>query len=116
MAAITSTNVVVTRAWDEGDRGGKVIQSVKQLIITLSAQGGTAADIPASALGFAEVYECYAYGLNVSGTMKGALTAIAIDGSEIFPIDVNQATDANRTLRANVTGDLYVTVKGRSAA
>lgn len=116
MAAITSANVVVTRGWDEGSKSGKVIQSVKQLIITLSSQGATAGDIPASALGFAEVYECYAYGLNVSGTMKGAMAMIAIDGSEIFPVNVNQATDANRTLRADVTGDLWVTVKGRSAA
>ena len=115
MAAITSANVVVTRSWEEGNRAGQLIQTTKQLIITLSAQGGTAGDIPASALGFEEVYEAYAYGLNVSGTMKGAVVGIALDGSEIFPVDMNQATDANRTLRANVTGDLWVTVKGRGS-
>lgn len=115
MAAIASTAVTVTNSWDEGSKSGKVIQTVKQLQITLSGQGGTLLDIPAATLGFAEIYEAYAYGLNVSGTMKGAVVVVALLGTGINTVNMNQATDANRTLIADVTGVLYVTVKGRSA-
>lgn len=112
MAAITSSVVTLLRSWEQAAKGGYTVEKVKDLKIVLSTQGGTAGDIPASALGLSKIYSAVAQGLNVSGTQKGAVVGIATDGSEIFPVDMNQATDANRTLRANVTGDLYVRVTG----
>jgi hypothetical protein len=115
MAAITSANVVVTRQWMARDAGGAEVEVVKDLVITLSAQGGTAADIPASALGLALIKSCHPHILDVSGTPKLATVGVAKDGSELVPADVNQATDANRTGRANLTGDLYIRVTGSPA-
>lgn len=115
MAAITSANVSTTRSFELGSRGGAMVEVVKDLIITLSAQGGTAADIPASALGMAKIYTAFAYGLLTSGTMYGSVVGVVSDGSSIFPIAVTDATDATRATAANVTGNLYVRVTGTSA-
>jgi hypothetical protein len=113
MAAITASNVVDIESYDVGTRSGKLVALVRRVAITLSSQGGTAGDIPASVLGFGEIFSAQAQVLDVSGTPKGALVMVAKDGSELIPIDLNQATDANRTARANITGVLYVTVTGR---
>ena len=114
MAAITSSNVTVVRQWAAGDAAGAFREVVKDLAITLAAQGGTAGDIPASALGLSLIHSCQAKELDVSGTPKGATVFVKKDGSELVPFDVNQATDANRTARANITGVLYIRVTGLS--
>lgn len=112
MAAITSSNVTLIRTFQNVDRAGCVREKVSDLAITLSAQGGTAGDIPASALGFAVIYAAQALSATISSTMVGAVVCTAQDGSEIFPVDLTQATDANRANRANLTGTLYVRVFG----
>lgn len=114
MAAITTSNVTVLSAARIGDIGNKYIMVMKRLKITLSAQGGTAADIPASVLGFTLIYGAYPALLDVSGTPKSATVGVSTNGLELITFDANQATDANRTARANVTGDLYVTVLGHA--
>jgi hypothetical protein len=113
MAAITYANVTDIESYDIGTRQGKLVSLRRRVAIVLSAQGGTAGDIPASALGFSEIFSATAKVLDVSGTPKGALVMVAVDGSELIPVDLNQATDANRTARANITGTLYVTIDGR---
>ena len=112
MAAITSSNVTLVRSWERADLAGWAREKVSDLAITLSAQGGTAGDIPASALGFAKIYCAVCLSANISSTMVGGLVCVAPDGSEIFPVDLTQATDANRAKRANITGTLYVRVTG----
>lgn len=116
MAAITSADVTKLQGYAEGDRTGKWVADVRRLKIVLSAQGGTAADIPASALGFAEIYSGYAYAFDDATNVRGAWIGVALDGSEIFPVDGVEATDADRTLRSNLTGDLYVVLRGRASA
>lgn len=115
MAAITSANVTKVHAYEEGARDGTFVEVVKDLIIALSSQGGTAGDIPASALGFAKIYSAVGMAFDDATNVRGAWVGVATDGSEIFPIDATQATDANRTLRANLTGSLYVRVTGTQA-
>lgn len=115
MAAITSANVTLVRSWAVPDIAGAQREVCKDLAIVLSAQGGTAADIPASALGFALMHSCAPQELDVSGTPKGSTVFVSKDGSELVPFDVNQATDANRTGRANITGTLYIRVTGHPA-
>lgn len=112
MAAITAANVTLIRSWAAPDISGAQREVVKDVSIVLAAQGGTAGDIPASALGFALIHSCQAKELDVAGTPNGALVFVKKDGSELVPVDVNQATDANRTLRANITGTLYIRVSG----
>lgn len=112
MAAITSSNVTVIHAYRLGDIGNKYQGVLKRLAIVLSSQGGTAADIPASVLGFSRMDSVSAAVLDVSGTPKGAWVGLSTDGLEIITFNANQAADANRTARADITGTLYVTVIG----
>src|SRR5687768_4077712 len=101
MAAITSANVTKSRSWEAVSRSGSMVEVVKDLIITLSAQGGTAGDIPASALGMAKIYSVQATGLLTSSVMYGAVVGLNAAGDEIFPIALTDATDATRATRAN---------------
>jgi len=112
MAAITSANVTTTSAWRMGDIGNKYQGVLKNLQIVLSSQGGTLGDIPASALGFTKILSVMTGILMVSTTPKGVVVGVASDGTELIPIDLTQATDANRTARANITGTLYISVLG----
>ena len=115
MAAITSANVTVIKGWDEGDRTMKWTDSLRRLKIVLAAQGGTVGDIPAAALGLAEIYGVSEATLDVGGTPKATLVFTALNGSELITADLTQATDATRADRANLTGNLYVTVRGRTS-
>lgn len=113
MAAITSSNVTRYRSYTVVDQAGAVQEKVSDLGIVLSAQGGTAGDIPAAALGFARINRAFATALDLgAGTVVGALVGTQTDGSELFPVDITQATDANRANRANLTGTLHVRVYG----
>jgi hypothetical protein len=114
MAAITSANVVVVKSWEDGDRSSKWTSSVRRLKITLAAQGATIGDIPAAALGFREIYDAYAATLMVANVPKGVIVCVDLLGTELVTVDINQATDATRGDRANVTGVLFVTVRGRA--
>lgn len=115
MAAITSTNVTLIRpSRDVMGGDGCIKEKSSDLKIVLSAQGGTAGDIPASTLGFGIIYFAHALALDDATNVRGAWVGVAIDGSEIFPVDAVVTTDANRTLRANITGTLYVRVTGTS--
>jgi hypothetical protein len=112
MAAITASNVTLLRAWETAAKAGYTVEKTKDVSIALSAQGATAGDIPASALGFSKIYSAVALAFDDATNVRGGWVGVAVDGSEIFPIDAAQATDANRTLRANLTGTLYVRVTG----
>jgi len=113
MAAITSSAVSLLRSWETIDRAGCVKEKTSDLAITLSAQGGTALDIPAATIGFNKIYSVNAFCLyDGNVTSYGALAGMSYDGSDIFPVDLTQVTDANRINRANITGVWYVRVTG----
>lgn len=112
MAAITSNNVTVIDAYRVGDFTNKQRAVYKRVKITLSAQGGTVGDIPASALGFSKFYDVSSAMLEVSSVPKAVLVFLNAAGTELITANLAQATDANRIDRANLTGDLYVTVYG----
>lgn len=109
---ITSSSVTTLHAYRMGDIGSKYQGVLKRLKIVLAGEGATAADIPASALGFSRIDSVSSAVLSVSDVPKGAWIGISVAGDELIPFDANQATDANRTARADITGDLYVTVIG----
>ena len=113
MGAITSANVTVARSWETVDAAGCIREKVSDLVLTLSSTGGTAADIPASALGFGVIYHaCAQKFIDGSSVLRGALVGVGLLGAEIFPVDVTVDTDANRSLRGSLTGTLYVRVFG----
>lgn len=112
MAAITSANVTVTRSWEVMDKGGQFQEKISDLVITLSSQGGTAGDIPATALGFAKIYYAVGKAFDDATNVRGAWVGVGTNGSEIFPVNACVSTDADRTLRASLTGTLYVRVHG----
>ena len=120
MAAITTANVALVRSWVVVDQSGGAREVVKDLLITLAAQGGTAGDIPASALGLSRIYSVVAFQGNNAGTITtfgagmDAPTAgypnsgYLAGGTEIWFEAPGSATGA----RANYTGVVYCRVTG----
>ena len=117
MAAITSANVtLITRVEMKGK--GILTEVMREVAIVLSSQGGTSGDIPASALSMVYVDKVEQIGFidgssalrYVPGVVEYTTTG---HGTGILPIDLTNATDANRNLPANVTGTWRVRVYGR---
>ena len=110
MAAITYANVNVIDSWERGSKSGKFTSLVQRVAVTLSAQGATAGDLPASAFGLAEVYEVSPATLDASGTYTAVDLAIVPNGTSIFPAAYTNGAPTN------LTGILYFILTGRSAA
>ncbi len=115
MAAYTGTPTV-SRQWEEGDRFGKRQRVVKRLSLSLSSQGGTSNNIPATALGFVagtlEKADCILF---TDGSSNKRVVVCFTDGTYLYVSDPTQATDANRGLPSDVTGTLVVEVSGQPA-
>ena len=107
MAAITFANVTDISSQEVGTKSGKLVALERRIKITLSAQGGTAGDIPASALGMSEIFSTSNATLDASGTYTARTIGISPTGSYLFPGALADGAPNN------VTGDLYVTVRGR---
>jgi hypothetical protein len=111
MSAITASNVTLLWDYSVGSASNKRVGSRRFFSIALSTQGGTAGDIPASVLGFAQIFSVQltyfltagsananvGVTLDTWGTNNNIVTFTAIDGS---------------TGIANVTGTLVVEVFG----
>jgi len=115
MAAITSANVVLLESSIEGTRQDKERGRLDRLAITLSGQGAALGDIPASVLGFAEIYWAWSFGYNASSsnnqasvTIDATTTTIGVMSQSILTYTAGSATPAN------LTGVLLVEVFGRS--
>lgn len=112
MAAITASNVTLldSQTFPLGTASGKLMATRARMAIVLSAQGGTAGDIPASVLGFKQLFIARIISFVVAGTPKNigiGLSAYAADNS----IGTFTAVDGS-TSAANVTGTLNVEVEG----
>jgi len=111
MAAITASNVTILTDDTVGTASNKRIAVRRRLQIALTTQGGTAGDIPASVLGFNQIYSASLIAflttapananigvtLDTWGSNNNIVTFTAVDGS---------------TGPANVSGTLYVDVVG----
>ena len=99
--------------WEEGDRFGKRLRVVKRLSLSLSSQGGTSNNIPATQLGFLagqlQKAECVLF---TDGSSNKRVVWCFTDGTSLFVADPTQATDANRGRPGDVTGTLIVEVSG----
>lgn len=113
MAAYTDIPTVISQ-WEEGDRFGKRVRVVRRLSLALTAQGGTADTISATALGFrAGMLERATCILFTDGSANKRVVWCFTDGTNLYIGDPTQATDANRGLPGNVTGTLIVEVAGQ---
>lgn len=117
MAAITAANVTLVKSFNAFDRG-QLLETCREVIITLTAQGGTAADIPASALGFSYLTNVEFVGFVDNGAVKRFTYvwleyATTANATGLSVGDPTQATDANRGIIANLTGTLRVRVYGK---
>jgi hypothetical protein len=120
MAAITTANVALVRSYINCDMSGAQREVIKDILITLTAQGGTVGDIPASALGLGKIYTVVAYQGNNTGTITtfgagcDAPTAgypnsgYLAGGTEIW----FEAPGSGTGARANYTGIVYARVTG----
>lgn len=115
MAAITSANVTRQHIRRVMDASGAQWELTMDLIIVLSAQGGTAGDIPASAIGLQRIHSVTGGILNNSGTITSVPcytdyytnTSGGVGGNEIIPFPTNGSNS-----RGNATGTLYIRVVG----
>ena len=114
MAAVITSAVTILHSWEGISKGNKTIRSYRRARVTLSSQGGTSGDILASLFNLKNIDECWAFGLNASGTWSWV------------PVIVDQITSPTTTNQgiltcspstgslANATGILEVLVCGRS--
>lgn len=108
MSAITTANVTTIDSWERGTKSGQRVDLAQRVSIALTAQGGTTGDIPASALGLAEIYEVSPATLIAGGNPTAVHVGIAANGLSLFPAAFADGTPANQT------GVLNLTVYGRS--
>jgi hypothetical protein len=115
MAAITSANVTKYHIRRVIDASGAQYELEFDAAIVLSGQGGTANDIPASALGLVRIHEVTGGILNASSTITANWVATdfytnttgGAGGSEIITFPYGSGGS-----RGNLTGTLYVRVRG----
>jgi hypothetical protein len=109
MAAITSDNVTTLWTYEVADKQGKFRYILSKLSLALATQGATAADIPASALGFS--YIEYVIPVSYVDTATSALhnvsAGVAADGLSMFPAD-----PAALGVPLNLAGAMVVVVAG----
>lgn len=103
MAAIATTDVTVVSTWYE-PRQGKMTLYHAILDILLSGNGGTAADIPSTTLGFRDILSAAStrYTVTAGGALKFVPVIIEALGVGILTINLSDATDASRSSPANV--------------
>lgn len=78
--------------------------------LSLNGEGASVGDIPASLFGLAKIVHV---GLGVlTDNSKIGLFTPSADGSSLLFVNLNQATDANRSNPADTSGDYVLTVIG----
>jgi len=102
MANLASSAVVIERAWTEGGLAGKEV-AVRQVTLTLTAQGSASNAIPASVLSLTKIEQA---GMFIKSDNAAALPAVpSYDGSKLLLLDAdNLPADATGTFRGIVKG------------
>lgn len=109
MAALASSAVTVTAAWQHPAPGGPPVTH-KLLTIVLDSQGGATNTIGASALGFVKLL--HSSMLQKSDDSAAVPAMPSYDGSTLFLYNPAQATDADRTDPADFTGTFRGVISG----
>lgn len=114
MAAIATTDVTVIKTWRVNTNGGPPLMH-RIVDIVLSSNGGTADDIPASYLGFKEIWYCVPILHTESGPAYHIQPMVVqTSGAGLLTINIETATDNQRSDIANapVAGTSRVLVVG----
>jgi hypothetical protein len=113
-----ATVSTVLPSYEIGSKGGKS-QGIRQFVaLELTAEGATAGDIPASLFGLKQITYVHCYGATISAADAAGLFFvgdIGNDGNYIYPVDLTQATDADRNDPADLTGTFYLMIDGIGA-
>ena len=109
MAAITSSNVTIIEAWDVGTKSGQKRAVAVRCYATLSTQGATALDLPASAFGMSLIFEATGGTLDASGTYTAYALGVPPANTSVFPASYVDGSPIN------LTGNLYMTLTGQTA-
>lgn len=113
MAAITSSNVTLISQWEVAAKGG-FNETIRIVDIALTAQGGTADDIPASVLGYSVInWAISLRALDGSSALHHIPVLLEADSAGLLTVDVENATDNARSDPANFTGTVRVMLAGR---
>lgn len=115
MAAVASTDVTRVSGYESGDRYGRRIEDVKIFDVVLTANGGTANDIPATLFGFTTInwVQCVR-ALDDAGTplLANLVPVVEADGAGFLVCNPETSTDADRGHPANYTGTIRVRMGG----
>ena len=109
MAAVAQSAVTIIRSETVGTASNKWYENLVRASVVMSAQGGTAGDLVASLFGLAAIHSVFSYRFVTSAPAEAAV-AVTTDGTNIFTF----TTDDGATGPANVTGTLYLELRGRS--
>jgi len=111
MADLAKSGVVKVKEFFEGDRHGRRVGKVVDAQVTLSSMGSTSNKIPATAFDMAYVREVQTCGKD--GTPIGAVQFIpSYDGTLIYAVNLEQATDATRGDPVDVSGTYRMVIRG----
>lgn len=110
MAAYSGTPTVV-KAWEEGDRNGKLVRVRKILTLTISSQGGSSNTIGDTALGFTSIDVVTPVTYTDGSSQNRAIFAWT-DGTNVLLGDPQVSTDADRGEPLDMTGTLTIELAG----
>ena len=100
---MNASAVSIVRSWTEGGITGQERRCFL-VRITLTADGGTVGDIPATAFGLTAVEEC-SFGVDSSSQGQPFVPTYARDGIvALNPTDLGQLNDATGTFQLTVKG------------
>jgi len=114
MAAVTQANVTKLSFWDEGTATGALVQACRRVVVAMNANGGTALDMPASLFSLAEIYEVESWACDAAGTLTSVPVILDLDPTTKVGRGVLTCNPATGALGNVTSGNLYMTVKGRS--
>lgn len=103
MAAIASSDVTNVSTWYVPRQGHR--QHMHRIVdIALSGNGGTAADIPATTLGFKQIVaaQSVSYIVTSGSALKCVPVVVESGGTGILTVNLADSTDATRSAPANV--------------
>jgi hypothetical protein len=115
MAAITAANVTTLSSFPMGTVSGKLVERRDRVAIALTTQGATLGDIPASVLGYAEIYSVILISFVTAGNAYANIgVGVATQAADLSTsINTFTAIDGT-TAPANVTGTLTLQIEGRT--
>jgi hypothetical protein len=113
MAAVTASNVTLLRVIELGDKSSKFFSKLATYNVVLTANGGTAGDIPASLFGMTKINLAICCRAIDNALALSTLTVVIETGDAgILVCDPENATDATRGNPTNYTGSMVLTLIG----